>query len=109
MSENKKHPNAEFIIAFAGGKQLQYFGGLSDGWRDFQGAEDPSPHIGPWNCAPEVQWRIKPEQKWVRVALFEDGLELVVEDEEEENCYAKFPDFSHWLSDRLYYTPKEKA
>ena len=72
MSENKKHPNAEDIIAFAEGKQLQYFNTAavtSAVWIDFQGEDDLQPEIGPWSSGDHIKWRIKPEQQWVRVAL----------------------------------------
>mgnify|MGYP003330147486 CR=1 FL=1 len=110
MSENKKRPNAEFIIAFAEGKQLQFFGGLSEEWTDFRGGRDASPEIGPWNSAPGIKWRIKPEQQWVRVGWCGGGdgwLVFAICDKDEENIEA-IKLFSHWLSDRLYYTPKER-
>ena len=112
MSENKKHPNAEWIIAFAEGKQLQFFGGLSEEWTDFRGGRDASPEIGPWNSAPGIKWRIKPEQQWVRVAQFgntRDQWYGTCCNSEMEQAFKSNKCFSHWLSDRLYYTPKEKA
>ena len=111
MDENKKHPNAEWIIAFAEGKQLQFFGGLSEEWTDFRGGRDASPEIGPWNSAPGIKWRIKPEQQWVRVAVFSNSDEQwtnTCSDAELERFYEARQQFSHWLSDRLYYTPKER-
>lgn len=114
MSENKKHPNAEWIIAFAEGKQLQYFNtydGTSAEWTDFKGKDDEHPDAGPWaDDGSRIQWRIKPEQQWVRVAGFKSGFHVwtqLAENAEEESIYQDAIDFSHWLSDRLYYTPKE--
>ena len=113
MSENKKHPNAEWIIAFAEGKQLQFFGSLSETWMDFQGEHDAAPHVGPWNSAPNIKWRIKPERPWVRVAgllnMNGDVIPYSVHSEGmDEERWEGMTAFSHWLSDRLYYTPKER-
>ena len=113
MSENKKRPNAEFIIAFAEGKQLQYFNTAavtSAVWIDFQGEDDLQPEIGPWSSGDHIKWRIKPEQQWVRVGWCGGGdgwLVFAICDKDEENIEA-IKLFSHWLSDRLYYTPKER-
>ena len=111
MSENKKRPNAEFIIAFAEGKQLQFLSLITKEWIDFQGEHDDEPDAGPWNSGDHIQWRIKPEQQWVRVAQFK-GLSRewtdVCFNAEAESTFEICETFSHWRSDRLYYTPKER-
>lgn len=115
MEKIMRHPNAEFIIAFAEGKQLQFKNTSVVGsavWIDFQGEDDLQPEIGPWSSKDFIQWRIKPEQKWVRVAMCEDhteGWRIFVDSDRDEKEVENRACFSHWLSARLYYTPEDKA
>ena len=76
MEKIMRHTNAEWIIAFAEGKQLQFFNTAAEAaeWFDFQGKDDHDPDNGPWNSGDYIKWRIKPEQQWVRLALCEDGM-----------------------------------
>jgi hypothetical protein len=63
--------NAEVIKAWADGKIIQYIPLYSESdpadWVDFNVESEGA--WGPWSCAPEYQWRIKPETKtiWVNV------------------------------------------
>lgn len=117
MEKIMRHPNAEFIIAFAEGKQLQFLdtgNGEYAQWTDFQGPHDCRPNDWPWIAAALTKWRIKPEQQWVRVGVMKAGLSseppiITAISENLEKSYETSPCFSHWLSDRLYYTPKDKA
>lgn len=105
MTEQKKHPNYEFIVAFAEGKQLQWRHNSSM-WIDFGADADP----GPW-CTPDwrnIEWRIKPETRWYRVALFKAGdNELwtnTVSSAEDENHARASDTFVRWLTNRIEYT-----
>jgi hypothetical protein len=106
MTEQKKHPNYEWIVAFAEGKSLQWRhnGGM---WVDF-GAISAT---GPW-CAPDwrnIEWRIKPETRWYRVALFDVGHTTgpwpsVVWTTEGEERTEDMQGFVRWFTDRVEYT-----
>jgi hypothetical protein len=52
--------NIEFIKAFFEGKTLQYSLSTDNKWEDYS-AEYEEWTFGPWSCADNYQWRIKPK------------------------------------------------
>lgn len=102
MTEQTKHPNHEWIVAFAEGKQLQWSAPDWEGWTDF----NPKTDDGPWDDL-LCKWRVKPESRWYRVALFSDMVSRdwtgVVESESQEAITQSSPAFSRWLTDRVEY------
>ena len=102
MTEQKKHPNYEFIVAFAEGKQLQWWHPFVEEWVDF----DWEVYNGPW-APPTGQWRVKPETRWYRVALIKSQIgELWVgtaDEESDEVTLQNSLQFVRWLTDRVEY------
>lgn len=102
MTEQKKHPNYEFIVAFAEGKQLQWWHPFREEWVDFDGEV----HNGPW-APPTGQWRIKPETRWYRVALYSANGQFWTSTVDRQNGEAAERSdefFVRWLTDRIEYT-----
>lgn len=63
MTELKRHPHADVLIAIAAGKGVQYLAGSDSIWRNCN-IENFSP------CThPSFQWRVKPQKqkRWVNV------------------------------------------
>lgn len=102
MTEQTKHPNHEWIVAFAEGKQLQWRTSYGM-WIDF--SEDV--HPGPWSDAAGT-WRVKPESRWYRVAIYKKGCghtwTTTANNDYQEAYVAADPHFSEWLTDRVEYT-----
>ena len=51
---------------------------------------------------PQIEYRIAPEKKWYRVALF-DGYTITADDIEEEKQTEVSEYFVKWLTPRVYY------
>ena len=103
MTKQKKHPNYEFIVAFAEGKQLQWWHPFTEEWVDFDGEV----HNGPW-APPTGQWRVKPESRWYRVALCKNVDEqtawtATADNASQEAHIAADARFSEWLTARIEY------
>lgn len=104
MTEQKKHPNYEFIVAFAEGKQLQVRVKSDKAWIDF----DEKGHAGPWNASAtrNIEWRIKPESRWYRVALYSANGQFwtsTVDNQSGEAAEKSDDFFVRWLTDRTEY------
>lgn len=104
MTEQTKHPNYEFIVAFAEGKQLQWYDPVSAVWVNF----DAGNHLGPWYTKKTV-WRVKPESRWYRVALFKNALGEfwagTADRESDEVLTQNSEQFVRWITDRVEYEP----
>lgn len=106
MTEQKKHPNYEFIVAFAEGKQLQVRAKNGGVWMDL----DSERHAGPWEASGMhiLEWRVKPESRWYRVASFRDAngkfwTESADSGTLDEEVFTTDGEFVKWLTDRVEY------
>ncbi len=63
MTEPKRHPHADVLIAIAEGREVQFHYGSMKGWRT-----PASDDVNPLNH-PEYAWRVKPQKQrmWVNV------------------------------------------
>lgn len=103
MTEQTKHPNYEWIVAFAEGKQLQWENVINGDWHDF----DMETEDGPW-ADMAVNWRVKPESRWYRVALFKDAngkfwTQSADSQTLDEEAFTMNEEFVKWLTDRVEY------
>jgi len=96
MNEDNARDYLPLVQALAEGKTIQLFSD-GDGWEDIR---------SPIFDRPAKLYRIKPEPKWIRLGLFEQGT-IVVEDCESEKRCARNPIFVRWLTDRIEYTLPE--
>lgn len=103
MTKQAKHPNHEWIVAFAEGKQLQWSAPDWEGWTDF----NPKTDDGPWDDL-SCKWRVKPESRWYRVALFKDAngkfwTQSADSQTLDEEAFTMNEEFVKWLTDRVEY------
>lgn len=117
MTEQKKHPNYEWIVAFAEGKELQWCTNSNGFWADYVTNNrfgpwmedfDAAKHICPWDASSVslVEWRVKPESRWYRVALYSANGQFWTStvDRQNEEAAANSDDyFVRWLTDRVEY------
>lgn len=105
MTEQKKHPNYEFIVAFAEGKQLQARAKNGGVWMDM----DVERHACPWDASGMhiLEWRVKPESRWYRVALFKKNSgqpwTVTADNANQEAHIPTVPGFVEWLTARIEY------
>lgn len=92
------HKHAEFIKAWADGETIQYFNLAKQEWVDCA-------YNRPiWNS--EDSYRIKPEKKWYRVALYrgtDSNWATCANSEPTEKEMEKQLSFVRWLTDRVEY------
>lgn len=89
------HKHAKVIKAWADGAKIQYYfrGGFQQEWRNTMYPD--------WND-PYVEYRVKPETKKYRVALFNSGV-YVTESQDVANRWEHNQHFKRWLSDWVEY------
>lgn len=87
------HKHAELIIAWANGAEIQVW--VSEQWIDI-GKYAPT-----WSD--NTKYRIKPEKKWVRVALLTNNATVNCTFEDKEKITEANPFFKRWITDRIYY------
>lgn len=86
------HKHADLIIAWAKGAEIEYYN-----WK------------GEWVTSTDPKWihyveyRIKPEKKWMRVAEYKAGGLVVYASEVGEQVAETSPSFKRWITDRVYY------
>ena len=95
-----EHQNAEFLHAIADGKtvQINTLHGIELAWRDVT----PNDWVRFCTCSSSC-FRIKPEAKWYRVALFNSGATFTADSEDKEKRYEMSEYFVRWLTDRIEY------
>lgn len=96
MNKDTAKDYLPLVQALAEGKTIEYRDS-DDAWIDCE--------LPTFNQHPS-RYRIKPEPKWIRLGLFEQGT-IVVEDCESEKRCARNPIFIRWLTDRIEYTLPE--
>lgn len=95
-----EHQNAKFLRAIADGKtvQIKTVRDMETVWQDVS----PTDWIRLGTCS-SACFRIKPDAKWYRVALFKAGPAIIGDKEEQEGQWPNFPNFVRWLTDRIEY------
>lgn len=88
------HKHADLIIAWAKGAEIQYNYANAE-WYDFPN------NVPNWDI--NVQYRIKPEKKWVRIAEYPSSGLVVYSSEVSEKYAEGSPSFKRWITDRIYY------
>lgn len=93
--EKKPHVHAELIKAWADGAEIQV---------KFYGDEAWVDTLYPFWCV-DHKYRVKPEPKKYRVALFKSGELGTTNSKETEDYWESHKNFSRWLTD---WTPYEE-
>ena len=98
--KNKHH---DVLVAWAEGRPIQYKY-PANSWITI---ETEKLNIMDFGRHAELEWRVKPELPWYRVALYGcvngDSLIFVTGDTEEEADMEKEEYFVRWLTDRISY------
>jgi len=92
------HVHATLIKAWADGAKIQFRRNPMDTWQDIEDCK-----IG-WY--PECYYRIKPEKKWFRVALFNSCTGKYTTSThylDKELSWPHLPEFIKWLTPRIEY------
>lgn len=97
---NTKHKYYDVIVAFAEGKTIQYRRGGNDTlWRDWLAPYCPA--FSTHNGAPS--YRVKPETRKIRVALFKlpDRVSLSAAESTNYKVFEAANGFTRWVTDEI--------
>jgi hypothetical protein len=103
--KNKHH---DVLVAWAEGRPIQFRPTGQGSWVTVETERLEQLTLSPYNpYNRELEWRVKPDLSWYRVALYGcvygDLVTFVTGDTEEEAKMEKEKHFVRWLTDRISY------